>query len=50
MSFCLDYVVVCIIFFVGKITRGEGENTGVNKEKELFAVMVNLFPQELWDT
>jgi hypothetical protein len=32
---------------VGKVTRGEGEITDVNKEKEL---MVNLFPQELRDT
>jgi hypothetical protein len=30
--------------------RGEGENTGVNKEKELIAVILNLFPQELKDT
>jgi hypothetical protein len=39
-----------LYFSVGKVTRGEGANTGVNKEKELFAVMVNLFPQELRDT
>jgi hypothetical protein len=37
-------------FFVGKVTRGEGENTGFNEEKELFALMVKLFPQELRDT
>jgi hypothetical protein len=33
---------------VGKVTRG-GENTGVNKRKELFAVIVNTFAQELRD-
>jgi hypothetical protein len=38
-----------LYFSVGKVTRGEVENTGVNKEKELFAVMVNLYPQDLRD-
>jgi hypothetical protein len=41
--------VLCIIIFVGRVTRGEGEKTGINKEKELFAAMVNLFPQVLRD-
>jgi hypothetical protein len=51
-SVCLfKYIVLCSVlyFSVGKVTRGE-ENTGVNSEKEIFAVMVNLFPQELRDT
>jgi hypothetical protein len=42
--------VLSITFSVGKVTRGEGENTGINKQKEVFAFMVNLFPQELRDT
>jgi hypothetical protein len=42
------YIIYCSVlyFSVGKVTRGEGQNPGVNKE-ELFAVMVNLFPREL---
>jgi hypothetical protein len=42
--------VLCIIFFCRKVTGVEGENTGVKRVKELFAVMMNLFPQELRDT
>ena len=38
-----------LYFSVGKVTRGEVENTGVNKENGLFAVMVNLYPQDLRD-
>jgi hypothetical protein len=38
-----------LYIFVGKVMRVEGKNTGINKEKQLFAVMVNLFPQELRD-
>jgi hypothetical protein len=38
-----------LYFSVGKATRGEGENTGVDEEKELCAI-VNLFPQELEGT
>jgi hypothetical protein len=41
--------VLCNIFFVEKFTTAEGQNTGV-KEKELFALMVKLFTQELRDT
>jgi hypothetical protein len=45
------YVSLSVLYFsVRNAIRGEGENTGVNKEKELFAVMVNLSPQELRDT
>jgi hypothetical protein len=40
---------VLLYFTAGKVTRG-GEDTGVNKEKEFFAVMVNLFPQEIRHT
>jgi hypothetical protein len=36
-----------LYFSVGKVARGDGEDTGIRKEKELFAVMVKLFPQEL---
>ena len=52
LSLCLfKYNVICMIYFsVGKVTGGEGENTGINNAKELFAVMVNLFPQELKDS
>jgi hypothetical protein len=35
---------------LGNVTRVEGEVTGNNKENELFAVMLNLFLQELRDT
>jgi hypothetical protein len=35
-----------IVFFVGKVRRRDGENTGITKEKELFVVTVNLFPSE----
>jgi hypothetical protein len=38
-----------LYFSVERVTRRGGENTGINKEKELFAVMVKLFPQELSD-
>jgi hypothetical protein len=50
MSF--KYIMLCSVlyFSVGKVTRVERENTGVNNEKKLFAVMVNLFPQEGRDT
>jgi hypothetical protein len=41
--------VLWVIFSVGKVTKVEGENSGVNKKKELFDVMVNHFPQELRD-
>jgi len=38
----------CILnFSVGRVTKQEWENTGFNKKKELFAVMVKLFTQEL---
>jgi hypothetical protein len=53
VSVCLfKYIILCSVLYlcVGKVTRGEGENTGVNKRKEPFIVMVNLFPQELRDT
>jgi hypothetical protein len=48
MSF-FKYIILCSVlyFSVGKVTRGEGENIGVNRMEELFAVMVNLFPQDL---
>jgi hypothetical protein len=36
--------VLLIYFAVGKVTRGEGENTGVSKENDFFAVMVKVFP------
>jgi hypothetical protein len=36
-----------LYFSVGKVTREEGKNTGFNKDKELFAVIVNIFTQEL---
>ena len=41
----LKYITLCsdLYFSVGKVTRG-GENTGGNKGRELFAVMVKLFP------
>jgi hypothetical protein len=39
-----------LYFCVGKFTRGEGENTGIYKEKELLAVVVNHFLQELRNT
>lgn len=37
-------------FSTVKFTRGAGENIGINEEKELFDVMVNLLPQGLRDT
>jgi hypothetical protein len=44
------YVHLSILYLsVGKVISG-GENTGVEKERELFAAMANLFPQELRDT
>jgi hypothetical protein len=44
--------ILCSVlyFFVGEVTRGEGGNTGFNREKLPSAVMVNLFSQELRDT
>jgi hypothetical protein len=39
-----------LYFYVGKFTSGEGENIGINKEKELFAVMLKLSPEKLRDT
>jgi hypothetical protein len=51
LSVCLlKYIIQCYVlyFSVGNVTRG-GEKAGINKEKEHFAVMVNLFPQELRD-
>jgi hypothetical protein len=51
-SFLSKYVILysVLYFCVGKVTRGEEKNTGVNKEKKLFAVMFNLFPQLQRDT
>ena len=51
-NFCVclfKYIILCSVlyFSVGKVARGDGEDTGIRKEKELFAVMVKLFPQEL---
>jgi hypothetical protein len=48
----LKYIILCFVlyFSVGKVTRGEGESTGSDKEKELLPVMVNLLAQELRDT
>jgi hypothetical protein len=42
--------VLFIIFFCRKGTRGEGEDTDFKREEELFAVMENIFSQELRDT
>jgi hypothetical protein len=50
---CLfKYIILCSVlhFSVGKVTSGQGENIGVNRVKELFAVMMNIFPQDLRDT
>jgi hypothetical protein len=34
-------ILYCALYYIlGKVTRGEGENTGINIEKELSAVMV----------
>lgn len=41
------YIVLCIMFIC---SERDGERTGVNKEKELFAVMADLFSRELKDT
>jgi hypothetical protein len=32
-----------LYFSVGKVSRGEGENTGIDREKELFAVLSEPF-------
>jgi hypothetical protein len=50
--FLFKYIILCFVlyFSVGKVNRREGENTGSNKGKELFAVMVNLLSQELRGT
>jgi hypothetical protein len=45
ISVCLfKYIILCSVlyFSLGKVTRG-GENTGINREKDLFAVGV-CFP------
>ena len=38
--FLYDCIIICfsVCYVVGKDIRGEWENCGVNKEKELFAV------------
>lgn len=44
--FVFIYITYCVLRFgVGKATR-RGDNTSANKEKELFAIIVNLFPQK----
>ena len=42
----LKYITLysVLYFSAGKVGRGEGENTGINKGKELVAVVVSLFP------
>jgi hypothetical protein len=45
----LNSVGLCIIFFVGKVRRRDGENIGITKEKELFVVIVNPFPKKTRD-
>ena len=46
------YIILCSVlyFSVRNITRGDRENSGFEKDKELFAVAMNLFAQELRDT
>jgi len=44
MSTSLYFIVFCV-FFVGKANRRE-ENRSINKDGQLFAVIVNLFPQK----
>jgi hypothetical protein len=46
IEFCWAF---CITFFVGKVRRRDGETIGITKERELFAVIVNLFPKERRD-
>jgi hypothetical protein len=50
LEFCCSILCPAFIFVGRKVTSVEGENIGMNKEKELFSVMVNLFPWGLRDS
>jgi len=41
----LKYILLRYVLYlpVGEVARAEAENTGIKTEKEIFAIMVNLF-------
>ena len=43
IEFCWS---LCVVFLLEKVRRRDGENIDTTKEKELFAVIVNLLPKE----